>query len=48
MVLHLAPIRMLAASGDPVIRTTSNKADDEYDALVKQNDFNIWDDDWSE
>ncbi len=48
MVLRTAPMRMLAASGDPVIRTTSSKVDVERAALVKQNDYNIWDDDWSD
>lgn len=47
-VLRTAPMRMLAASGDLEIRTTSSKVDVERAALVKQNDYNIWDDDWSE
>lgn len=49
MVLRTAPMTILAASGDPVIRTTSNKVDVERAALVKENkSYNAWDDDWSD
>jgi len=49
MVLRTAPMQMLAASGDPVIRTTSSKVDVGSAALVKENkSYNAWDDDWSE
>ena len=48
MVVGTAPILMLAASGDPEVHTTSEKASTDYDPLVKENrHHNLWDDDWS-
>ena len=44
----LAPIQMLAFS-NPEVRTTNDKADVNYDALVKRDrSYSVWDDDWSE
>ena len=48
-VLRTAPMQMLAASGDPEVHTTSEKASTGYEVLVKENkSYNVWDDDWSE
>ena len=47
-VLRTAPIQMLAASGDPEVHTTSDKASTSHEALTKVNSYSIWDDDWSE
>ena len=48
MVVGTAPILMLAASGDPEVYTTSEKASTDYDPLVKENRHHtLWDDDWS-
>ena len=48
-VLRTAPMQMLAASGDPEVHTTGEKASTNYDALVKEDkSYNVWDDDWSE
>ena len=50
-VLRTAPMQMLAASGDPEVQTTSEKASTDYDALVKgssRSNYSVWDDDWSE
>jgi len=45
----VAPMQMLAISGDPEVHTTSDPADTDYDALTKENrSDNVWDDDWSE
>ena len=42
-------MQMLAASGDPKVHTTGEKASTKYDALVKEDkSYNVWDDDWSE
>ena len=47
--LHIISTQMLAASGDPEVHTTSEKASTDYDALVKEDkSYNVWDDDWSE
>ena len=35
-VLSTAPMQMLAVSGDPELRKTSEKADDYYEALTKE------------
>lgn len=35
-VLRTAPMQMLAVSGDPELRKTSDKADTNYDALTKE------------
>ena len=49
MVLHTAPMQMLAGSGDPEVHTTSDKASTGCEALVKEEtSYNVWDDDWSE
>lgn len=46
-VLRTAPMQMLAGS-DPQVQKTSAKASTEHEALVKgENDYNVWDDDWS-
>ena len=50
-VLHTAPMQMLAASGDPEVQTTSEKASTDYDALVKgssRSNYSVWDNDWNE
>ena len=48
-VLRTATMQMLAASGDPIIRTTSEKVDASGEALSKENkSYDVWDDDWSE
>ena len=40
-VLRTAPMQMLAVSGDPELRKTSDKADTNYDALSKENSIGI-------
>ena len=40
-VLRTAPMQMLAVSGDPKLRKTSDKADTNYDALSKENNFDF-------
>lgn len=35
-VVRTAPMQMLAVSGDPELRKTSEKADDYYEALTKE------------
>ena len=48
-VLRTAPMQMLAASGDPEVHTTTEKASTSHEALVKEDkSYSIWDDDWSE
>ena len=47
-VLRTAPMQMLAASGDPEVHTTTEKASTSHEALTKGNSYRIWDDDWSE
>lgn len=47
-VLRTAPIMMLAGS-DPQVHTSSQKASTDYAPLVKKgDDYNVWDEDWSE
>lgn len=46
---HITSTKMLAASGDPVVHTTSSKASTDYDVLVKEDkSYNVWNDDWSQ
>lgn len=46
-VLRTAPIMMLAASGEtPEVHTTSEKASTSHEALVKDNNYDVWSDDW--
>ena len=48
-IVRTAPMQMLAASGDPEVHTTSDKASTGCEALVKEEkSYNVWDDDWSE
>lgn len=49
--LLITSTQMLAASGDPRVQTSSEKASVDYDALVKgssRSNYDVWDDDWSE
>ena len=49
LTLHIHPTLMLAASGDPQVGKTSEKASKDAEILVKDdNDYNVWDDDWSD
>ena len=38
--------QMLAASGDPVVHTSSDKASTDYQALTKESSSSIWDNEW--
>ena len=38
--------QMLAASGDPLVRTSSDKASTDYQALTKEGSSDIWDNEW--
>lgn len=40
-VLRTAPMQMLAVSGDPELRKTSDKADTNCDALSKENSIDF-------
>ena len=47
-IVRTAPTQMMAVS-DPEVHTTSMKASENYDALVKENKSNsVWDDVWNE
>ena len=47
-IVRTAPMQVLAASGDPEVHTTNEKASTSHEALTKGNDYNVWDDDWNE
>ena len=38
--------KMLAASGDPLVRTSNDKASTDYQALTKESSSDIWDNEW--
>ena len=38
--------QMLAASGDPEVHTSSDKASTDYQALTKESSSSIWDNEW--
>lgn len=42
----ISHIEMLAASGDPVVHTSSDKASTDYEALTKESSPDIWDNEW--
>ena len=43
----IEPSQMLAASGDPQVHTTNEKASTDHEALSKENQgYDVWDDDW--
>lgn len=47
MVVSISSANMLAASNDaPEVHTTTEKASTEYGALVKDQNSNIWDENW--
>lgn len=47
MVVCVASVNVFAVSGTPEVRTTSEKASTDCDALVKgQNSNDIWDEEW--
>ena len=46
LTLVISHTQMLAASGDPLVRTSSDKASTDYEALTKESSPGIWDDEW--
>ena len=38
--------QMLAASGDPEVHTSRDKASTDYQALTKESSSSIWDNEW--
>jgi hypothetical protein len=38
--------QMLAASGDPEVHTSNDKASTDYQALTKESSSSIWDNEW--
>jgi hypothetical protein len=47
-VQHIVTFHMLSASDGFQVHTTSESVSTSHDALTKDNDYNVWDDDWSE
>ena len=46
LTLVISHTQMLAASGDPLVRTSSDKASTDYQALTKEGSSDIWDNEW--
>jgi len=47
MTVHVASAKLFAASGDPQVHTSNEKASNGHEALVKeQGSNNIWDESW--
>lgn len=46
MVVSIASAKLFAASGDPEVHTSTEKASTDYDALVKDKSTNVWDEEW--
>ena len=46
LTLVISHTQMLAASGDLLVRTSSDKASTDYEALTKESSPDIWDDEW--
>ena len=46
LTLVISHTRMLAASDNPVVHTSSDKASTDYEALTKESSSSIWDNEW--
>lgn len=46
-IFHVSPMQLIATSGDPVVRTTSERVDTDTEALVKGNtNTSVWSEEW--
>ena len=46
IVVSIASANLFAVSEDPEVHTSTQKASTDYDALVKDQSTNVWDEEW--